>query len=123
MIQGVGIDIVEISRFQRAMDEWGDVFLKKIFTEKELAYARSKMHPSQHIAGRFAVKEAVSKALSTGWSGIFRWKDIEVENNAAGKPDLVLYGNMRELLKGSRVHISISHSENIVVALAIIEKL
>ena len=121
MIEGVGVDVVEIPRLQRAMDEWGETFLHKIFTDREIAYAQAKQSPTPHIAGRFAVKEAVAKALATGWSSGFRWKDVEIENDPSGKPAVVLHGRVRELLKGSKVLVSLSHSENIVVAFAIIE--
>lgn len=106
----------------RAIGERGEAFLDKIFTPKELTYSKGKKNPIHHFAARFAVKEAVAKALSTGWSGGFRWKDVEVENNAAGKPSVILYGRVGELLKDSRVLVSISHSENVVVAFAVIER-
>jgi holo-[acyl-carrier protein] synthase len=122
MIEGVGIDVVEIPRMARTIGEWGEAFLDRIFTPRELSYSRARRDPTHHFAARFAVKEAVAKALSTGWSGGFRWKDVEVENNAAGKPSVVLYGRVREILKGSKVLVSISHSENVVVACAIIER-
>ena len=122
MIEGIGIDVVEIDRVQRTVEKWGNVFLDKVFTAQEISYARSKKNPAPHIAARFAVKEAVAKALSTGWRGGFRWKDVEVENDPLGKPSVVLYGQIRELLKGSKILISISHSENVVIAFAIIEK-
>ena len=122
MIVGIGIDVVEISRMKQAVDEWGEVFLKKIFTRHELSYAQSKKNPIPHIAARFAVKEAVAKALSTGWSGGFRWKDVEVENDSYGKPTVSLYGHVKELLHGSKIMVSISHSEHIVVAFAVIER-
>lgn len=121
MIGGIGVDVVEIPRIQRAIDEWGDTFLEKIFTPHELAYARARKNTTQHIAGRFAVKEAVAKALATGWSGGFRWKDVEVENDAAGKPSVRLHGHVRDLLKGNRILVSISHSESVVVGFAIID--
>jgi holo-[acyl-carrier protein] synthase len=122
MIEGIGIDVVEIPRMQRAIDIWGNVFIAKILTEREIAYAHSKQDPTPHIAARFAVKEAVAKALTIGWSGGFRWKDVEVANDTAGKPEVVLYGHVKELLKRSKILVSISHSENVVVAFAIIEK-
>ncbi|HEV8538345.1 MAG TPA: holo-ACP synthase [Bacteroidota bacterium] len=122
MIQGIGIDVVEVSRVQRAINQWGIIFLHKIFTPRELAYAESKKNPTPHIAARFAVKEAVAKALSTGWSGGFRWKDVEVENDVSGKPSVLLYGRVKELLHGSKILVSISHSENVVVAFAVIER-
>lgn len=121
MIEGIGVDVIEIPRIQRAIDEWGDTFLEKIFTASELSYARARKNATQHIAGRFAVKEAVAKALSTGWSGGFRWKDVEVENDASGKPSVRLHGHVLALLKGSRILVSISHSDNVVVGFAVIE--
>ena len=123
MIKGIGIDVVEIKRMQRAIDAWGSVFLDKIFTPQELSYARSRKNTTHHIAARFAVKEAVAKALATGWSGGFRWKDIEVQNDSSGKPSVLLYGHVKGLLKDSNVLVSISHSESVVVAMAIIEPL
>ena len=73
------------------------------------------------IAARFAVKEAVAKALATGWSGGFRWKDVEVENDPSGKPAVILHGRVKELLRGNQVLVSISHAESVVVAAAVIE--
>ncbi len=122
MVEGLGVDIVEIGRMKLAIERMGEDFLRRIFTERELAYARTKKDPVQRIAARFAVKEAVAKAMATGWSGGFRWKDVEVENDAAGKPSVALYGKVKDLLKGSRVLVSISHSENVVVACAVIER-
>lgn len=122
MVEGVGIDVVEIPRMARTIGQWGEAFLEKVFTVRELSYSRGRKNPTHHFAARFAVKEAVAKALSTGWASGFRWRDVEVENNAAGKPSVVLYGRIREQLKDSRVLVSISHSENVVVACAIIER-
>ena len=121
MIIGTGIDIVELQRMRRMVDEWGDAFLQKVFTNQELNYAHSKANSTQHIAGRFAVKEAVAKALSTGWSGGFRWKDVEVTNDSSGKPSVKLHGAIGERIGDCKIHISISHSENVIVAIAIIE--
>ena len=80
MIQGVGVDVVELGRIKEMIAAQGDAFVNKIFTESEIAYCKSKPSPEQHFAARFAAKEAVSKAVQTGWSGIFRWKDVEVQN-------------------------------------------
>jgi holo-[acyl-carrier protein] synthase len=121
MIRGIGIDVVEVPRMQRTIDVWGETFLRKVFTDREIDYARSKKKPTDHIAARFAAKEAVAKALSTGWSSGFRWKDIEVQNDKRGQPNVVLYGKTLELVQGSTVRMSISHSEHVVVAVAIIE--
>ncbi len=121
MIEGIGIDIVEIDRMEQTIRSWGDKFYEKIFTEREIAYANSKKFPVQHLAGRFAVKEAVAKAISTGWSEGFKWKDVEVENDLRGKPSVILHGRLKTLLKDSSVLISLSHSQTMVVAMAIIQ--
>jgi len=121
MIKGIGVDVVEVPRFQQAIDKWGDVFLQKIFTERECEYSQTKKNQTQHFAARFAVKEAVAKAIATGWSSGFSWKDVEVENDPAGKPSVILKGKVKKILAGKRVHVSISHSENVVVAFAVIE--
>ena len=122
MIEGVGIDVVEIERMNRTIREWGDIFLRKVFTDQEISYATSKRTPVPHIAGRFAVKEAVAKAMKIGWSSGFRWKDVEVVNDPAGKPSVKLYGRAKERLKHSNIFVSISHSDSIVISIAIIEK-
>ena len=122
MISGIGIDIIEISRIQQSLDEYGDQFLSKLFTQNEIDYCRSKPFPVQHFAARFAAKEAFSKAVATGWSGEFEWKNIEVRNDTTGKPDLVLYGRTAESLAGHSVFLSMSHSDTTVVAFVVIEQ-
>jgi holo-[acyl-carrier protein] synthase len=121
VVEGIGIDIVEIVRMEKAVDQWGNAFLERIFTPNELAYAKSKALPGQHLAGRFAVKEAVAKALASGWSGGFRWKDVEVENDPSGKPAVAVHGAVKVALGDRRLLISISHSGAVAVACAIIE--
>ena len=121
MIQGIGVDLIEIKRIQSSIDEFGEIFLRKIFTDAEIGYCRSRKNPAQHFAARFAAKEAVSKALSTGWSGEFEWKNVEVTNELSGKPNVTLHGSTAAALKNSKVHLSLSHSETAVVALAVIE--
>ena len=122
MIEGVGIDIVDVARFKKAMDRWGVNLLARIFTDKELEYSRSKIHQSQHFAARFAVKEAVVKAVASGTADGFRWKDIEVRNDETGKPHVTLHGKFADILRNKPIHISISHTERAVVAVAVIEK-
>ncbi|HUN65819.1 MAG TPA: holo-ACP synthase [Bacteroidota bacterium] len=122
MVEGIGIDVVEIPRLEQTIGMYGSVFLSKVFTEREIAYARSKKNSAHHIAGRFAVKEAVAKAMKTGWAGGFRWKDVEVENAPSGEPSVVLHGNAKKRLSGTTIHVSISHAERVVVACAVIER-
>lgn len=122
MIRGIGVDIIEIGRIRESIERLGDAFLMKIFTEKEISYCTSKPNPHQHYAARFAAKEAVSKALSTGWTGEFSWKNVEVDNDDLGKPHVALHGRLREKLAGCVVHVSISHDQTHVVAMALIEE-
>ncbi|NUN68372.1 MAG: holo-ACP synthase [Bacteroidetes bacterium] len=122
MITGIGTDIIEISRIERSIAQYGDAFLNKLFTFTEIQYCKSKQFPTQHFAARFAAKEAFSKAVSTGWSGEFEWKNIEVRNDPTGRPDLVLYGRTAETLKGHSVFLTMSHSDTTVVAFVVIER-
>lgn len=121
-IQGIGVDVVDVQRMRIALDTWGPGLIKKMFTETEVAYCKSKKKPHEHFAARFAAKEAVSKAMETGWSGKFRWRDVEVINDVSGAPKVILHDFVAEQLAQCRVHVSLSHTENTVVAFAIIEK-
>jgi holo-[acyl-carrier protein] synthase len=121
MIKGIGVDIIEISRIQDSLDRLGSSFTRKIFTEQEVQYCSSKAHPAQHYAARFAAKEAMSKALATGWAGDFQWKNVEVVNALSGKPEIVLHGRTKETMAGNAIHLTISHSDTSVVAFVVIE--
>ncbi|KAB2922248.1 MAG: holo-[acyl-carrier-protein] synthase [Bacteroidetes bacterium] len=122
MIIGIGVDIIEIARIQESIDSYGERFLQKLFTEGEIAYCSAKQFPTQHYAARFAAKEAFAKAVSTGWSGDFEWKNVEVRNDPIGKPSLELYGKTAEALKGCSVFLSMSHSDSTVIAYVVIER-
>jgi len=121
MIQGVGVDVVDVERMRSILTDQGAALIDRVFTDTEVAYCQSKQNPEQHFAARFAAKEAVSKAMQTGWSGIFRWKDVEVVNEPSGAPRILLYNEVAKSLGKSKVHLSLSHTENTVVALAVIE--
>ena len=121
MVRGIGVDIMEIQRVQKSMDGLGDAFIQKIFTPDEIRYCQSKNNAAQHFAARFAAKEAVSKALATGWRGEFAWKDVEVMNDELGQPHVTLFGKLKETLARSSVFVSLSHSESHVVAMVVIE--
>ncbi len=122
MIIGIGVDIVEIERFKTLTERWGERLLSRIFTQREIDYCLSKKNPYQHLAGRFAAKEAISKAISTGWSGIFKWKDVEVLNDERGKPFVIVYNQLKEQFNSCLFHVSISHSLNYAVSFAVIER-
>lgn len=121
MIFGIGIDIIEISRIKRSIEKFDELFLNKIYTQTELDYCQSKKNKYQHFAARFAAKEAIAKALATGWSKGFRWKDIEIYNESSGMPNVRLSGNLEKFLGESKsLKITMSHSEHYVTCFAII---
>jgi holo-[acyl-carrier protein] synthase len=122
-IQGIGVDVVDVNRMKAMLEEHGERFVERVFTAAEASYCRAKKNPHEHYAARFAAKEAVSKAMATGWAESFNWKDVEVVNEPSGAPTIVLYNTLAALLDSCRVHISISHTESTVVAFAVIERL
>jgi len=121
MIRGIGVDIVDIGRVRKLIETEEMRFLEKVFTRTEIAYCNAKHNRYQHFAARFAAKEAVSKALATGWAGDFRWKHVEVTNDASGQPRISVYGRIKEHLGSSHILISLSHADAYVVAMAVIE--
>jgi holo-[acyl-carrier protein] synthase len=124
MIIGVGIDLVENSRFKSALSRQGERLLGKLFTPDERRYCEDKWNRIAHYAARFAVKEAVLKALGTGWSGGIRWTDVEVVHAPSGKAQARLTGRARDTarkLKIRTVHISITHTERYASAVAVAE--
>ncbi len=121
MILGVGIDIIEIDRIKESVDKFGERFLNKIYTESELEYCLSKSSKYQHLAARFAAKEAVYKALTTGWHEIATWQDIEIFNEDNGMPKVKFKGKLESFLsKDKSLKISISHSRDYVACIAIV---
>ncbi len=123
MVIGIGIDIIEIDRVKESVDKFGEHFLQKIYTEKELDYCLNKTDKYQHLAARFAAKEAVYKALSSGWNENIGWKNIEITNLPNGMPVVALNGNVKSFLTNQKnLKISISHSRDYVAAVAIIYK-
>ena len=119
----IGIDIVEIKRLERVSKKWGMPFLNKVFTKKELAYAKSKRFPAQHLAARFAAKEAIFKALGEVETQFVGWKNIEILNDPYGKPVVYWHADAERTrkkrgLKGAVV--SLSHTENYAVASAML---
>ncbi|EPB8146105.1 holo-ACP synthase [Clostridium perfringens] len=126
MIIGIGVDIIEIERVRQAIQN-NKNFLSKLFTERELDYFISRNMNSEVIAGNFAAKEAVSKALGTGIRG-FSFKDIEILRNELGKPEVILHNGANLIgnkLVGNnnslRVHLSISHNNSSAIAYSILE--
>lgn len=118
-IIGIGIDIIEITRIERAMVKSPERFLKRTFTDSETQYCEKKKNKYQHYAARFAAKEAAMKALGTGWRGGIGFKEIEVTNDAFGKPDLLFHGKAEEVFGtcgAARSFLSLSHSREYAAA-------
>ncbi len=125
MIYGIGTDIVEISRFERFIREHNTPLLERLFTAGEMEYCAARRHSAQHYALRFAAKEAFVKALGTGIRDGLAWKQMEVVNDALGKPQLQLYGRAAELfaaLELRHVFLSLSHDGNSAIAMVVVEK-
>lgn len=118
MIYSTGIDIISIQRLKKNIRD--AAFLDRLLTDKEKEYIFSKQHPHKHLAGRFAAKEAVMKALGTGWGKGIGWQDIEVVNTNDGKPMVAVYSKAKEILKNRNIFLSLSYSGDIAVAFAVI---
>jgi holo-[acyl-carrier protein] synthase len=113
-----GIDLIEIDRFENAVQRHGDRFLERVFTSRELSEVGEKM---ASLAARFAAKEAVSKALGTG-IGSISWREIEILRGPSGEPTLVLHGEARRLSQDLRLEswsISLSHSHTHAIAMVV----
>ncbi len=122
-IEGIGIDAVKIDRFQAAVQRYGDKFVEKIFTEREMQYANNKKSKYLHMAGKFAAKEAVKKALPNGAEIGLNWGEIEVLNEEDGKPYVILHGVAKGLMKKfklSQVLVSISHTRDLATSNAMV---
>jgi holo-[acyl-carrier protein] synthase len=121
MVLGIGIDIIEIDRIKKSVDKYGDLFLNKIYTETEINYSLSKKNKYQHLAARFAAKEAIYKALSSDTNYIYSWQDIEIYNESNGLPKVLLSGPLKDYLGADKeLKISMSHSDNYVTCVAIV---
>ena len=124
MIEGVGIDSVEVSRMETLISK-GNLFRDRAFTPLETDYCLSQGHSAQSFAARFAAKEAFVKALGTGFSGDLDFLQIEVSNKATGQPQLSVSGAADTILKDRKIktiHLSLTHTNTIATAIVILEK-
>ena len=124
MIHGMGTDIFETKRMAKLVAR-GRPYLETIFTEKEIDYCESKARPSEHYAARYAAKEAILKALGTGWRDGLVFSDIEICTDELGKPQVFLHGKVKEFYDRQQIRqtlISLSHTREIAIAVAILEK-
>ncbi len=120
-VLGIGTDIIECLRIAKMIEKHGEVFLTRVFTPEEIDYCSGRKAANQHYAGRWAAKEAVLKALGTGWAHGIQWTDVEVVNQAGGKPLISLTGKALEISRDQGIDemmISISHCRHYATAYA-----
>jgi holo-[acyl-carrier protein] synthase len=125
MIIGTGIDIVNIDRIERVMARWGDLFLGRVFTEKEIVWCQRRTRPPECFATRFAAKEAFLKAIGWGLRNGIQWTDIEVENDSMGKPSFSFHRKAKDVLKTLRIEkalLTLSHDRPYAVAHVLLEE-
>jgi phosphopantetheine--protein transferase-like protein len=122
MIIGTGIDIIEVLRIKKALDMWGEKFLNRVFTKRELSYANKKKFSHENLAARFACKESVLKALGDTRVGI-RLKNIEILNDSKGKPEVILHKEAKKFADKNNLDniiVSMSHTNNYAVSNALL---
>jgi len=121
-IIGIGTDIAECLRIARMIERHGELFITRIYTPAEIEYCQSRKQATQHFTGRWAAKEAILKALGTGWIKGISWRDIEVRNEPGGKPVVALRGGAKEVVERlgiAQILVSISHCHTHAMAYAI----
>lgn len=124
MIIGMGVDIAEVDRIQKAIERYGETFLRRLYTQKERDYCEQFKNKYERYAGRFAAKEAGMKALGTGWRRGVRWVDLEVVREKSGRPTLKLAGEAEKIatqLGVKHIALSITHTEEQALAQVIFE--
>lgn len=125
MILGSGIDIVKVERIEEAASRWGDRFLRRVFTEDEIAFCRQKRHFYECLSLRFAAKEAFVKAIGWGFRNGLRWRDIEVRSNRMGKPYLLLRGKAKEVVETrsiNQVLLTLSDEKPFAIAHVLLQR-
>jgi len=122
MIKAVGVDIVEIDRFNRVLHRWGARFTRRILTARELGYCQDKAGGGASMAVRFAAKEALFKCLSVSEGKAFRFQAVEIVNDRNGKPRMILHAPLNHRLRSRIVHVSMSHSNRSAIAVVVLEE-
>jgi len=121
-IVGIGTDIVECHRIGRMIERHGEIFLTRVYTEREIRYCQERKRSTEHFAGRWAAKEAILKCLGTGWSKGISWTDIEIRNDSTGRPRVLMCGGTKDLARKLHIAdilISISHCRAYATAHAV----
>ena len=123
-IVGIGIDLVDCERIENSIERFGDRFLRRVYTEGEIAYSNSMKFPARHFAARFAAKEALSKAFGTGIGKAMGWRDLDVQKKESGEPFVVLSGGAEKMANErgvAQIWISLSHTDRSGMATIILE--
>jgi len=123
-IVGIGVDRIRIARIESSLERFGDRFLNRVYTSDEICQARSKGNPARRLAMLFAAKEAVSKALATGFRQGVAPIHIETIHQPSGKPDVQLYHGAKiaaERQGISAIHVSLTDEDGVAMAFAIVE--
>ena len=120
-IVSIGVDLCDISRLAKLIAEHGDRFLKKVYTVQEIDYCSPKVNGVINFAARFAAKEALLKALGTGLGAEMNWKDVEVVNDAQGKPHFKFYGQVSAYIADRKVFLTLTHTNDNALAFVVIE--
>jgi holo-[acyl-carrier protein] synthase len=121
-IIGIGTDIIECLRIAQMIERHGELFINRVYTKHEIQYCQSRKLATQHFAGRWAAKEAILKALGTGWRRGISWRDIEVRNEPGGRPTVAMRGGARDVVEQlgiTEMLISISHCRSHATAYAL----
>ena len=121
LITNIGIDLIDVNRLKSAVERWGDRFLTRIYTPSEIAYCFNKGENYHSLAARFAAKEAMMKALGTGWKKGVRWVDLEVTRERESAPKMVLHGQSLNLAAGRSFLVSLTHTDTLAIAVVIAE--
>lgn len=119
---GIGTDIIECERVARMIQEHGDLFLTRVYTPREIEYCQRRRYAQEHFAARWAAKEAVLKAIGTGWRKGIAFTDIEIRHAPSGRPTVALRGYLKRVARKrgiTRIVISISHCRKFATAMAI----
>jgi len=119
-IKGIGTDIIEIERLRLIIKRKGSAFLEKIFTDQERKYCIKFKDPFIHYAARFCVKEAISKALGTGFGKDLSFLDIEITNSPQGKPMVKLSKKAENKFNNPEIFVSISHTNSLAMSFVVI---
>jgi holo-[acyl-carrier protein] synthase len=123
MIYGIGTDIVDVERIKQAVENYGNRFLSRIYTDTEQEYSESfNENKYVHYAARFAAKESFSKAIGTGITKGFKFREVGIQNEPNGKPTMILDGEMLDRYGELKIHVSLSHTDKNAIAYIILEK-